>query len=123
MGKASRNKGKTGERELAKKLTELFGHICRRGQQFCGLEGKDVVGLPGVHVECKRTERLSLYPAIEQAKSDAGSGEVPVVFHRQNGKEWLAIIPADSLPALIANLSDSTVEGDGLPVAKDGTGA
>lgn len=106
MGKASRNKGKRGERELALKLTELFGHLCRRGQQFSGLEGKDVVGLPGVHIECKRTERLSLYAAVEQAKTDADDGEVPVVFHRQNGKEWLAIVPADFLPALIATLSD-----------------
>lgn len=106
MGKTSRDKGKRGERELAHKLTELFGQICRRGQQFCGIEGKDVVGLPGVHVECKRTERLSLYPAIEQAKADSADGDIPVVFHRQNGKEWLAIVPADSLPALIATLSD-----------------
>ena len=106
MGKASRDKGKRGERELAAKLTELFGKLCRRGQQFCGIEGKDVVGIPGVHIECKRAERLSLYQAIEQAKADAMDGEVPIVFHRQNGKEWLAVIPADSLPELARRLAD-----------------
>ena len=56
----SRNKGKVGERELAKKLRE-YGFEARRGQQYCGADGSaDVVGLEGVHIECKRTERLSL---------------------------------------------------------------
>ena len=64
MGKTSRNKGKVGERELAKKLREL-GFDARRGQQFCGANGDaDVVGLPNIHIECKRVEALRLYDAL-----------------------------------------------------------
>ena len=49
----SRAKGKAGERELAKKLRE-FGVDARRGQQYSGANGDaDVVGLQGVHIECK----------------------------------------------------------------------
>lgn len=85
----SRQKGARGERELAAVLRE-HGFECRRGQQFCGANGDaDVVGLPGVHIECKRVESLNIYKAIEQAKSDARENERPAVFHRKNGKPWL----------------------------------
>ena len=83
----SRDKGCRGERELANKLKE-YGYDCRRGQQFCGANGDaDVVGLDGVHIEVKRTERLSLYDALAQAKHDAREGEMPVVMHRKNNCE------------------------------------
>lgn len=85
----SRQKGARGERELAAVLRE-HGFECRRGQQFCGANGDaDVVGLPGIHIECKRVESLNIHKAIEQAKSDARENELPAVFHRKNGKPWL----------------------------------
>ena len=91
----SRDKGCRGERELANKLKE-YGFDCRRGQQFCGSNGDaDVVGLDGVHIEVKRTERLSLYDALAQAKQDAREGEMPVVMHRKNNCEWVVIQPLD----------------------------
>ena len=84
----SRNKGARGERELASKLKE-YGYDCRRGQQYCGANGDaDVVGLPKIHIECKRVERLNLYDAMAQAKSDAKDDEIPAVFHRRNHDEW-----------------------------------
>jgi len=83
-----KRKGKRGELELAKKLRE-YGYNCRRGQQYSGIEGKDVVGLPHIHIECKRQERLNIYEAIAQAVNDAKEGEKPAVFHRKNHCEWL----------------------------------
>ena len=59
MGKASREKGKRGEREFAS-LCREYGYAARRGQQYCGVEGDDVIGLPGIHAEVKRVERLDL---------------------------------------------------------------
>lgn len=85
----SRQKGARGERELAAVLRE-HGFECRRGQQYSGANGDaDVVGLPGVHIECKRVESLNIHKAIEQAKRDARENELPAVFHRKNGKPWL----------------------------------
>lgn len=85
----SRQKGARGERELAAVLRE-HGYDCRRGQQYCGANGDaDVVGLPGIHIECKRVESLNIHKAIEQAKSDVRENELPAVFHRKNGKPWL----------------------------------
>lgn len=95
MGKSQREKGKRGERELARRLRE-YGYDARRGQQYCGVSGDaDVIGLPGVHIEVKRTERLSLYDALSQAKSDARPGEMPIVAHRRNNCDWVIIQPLD----------------------------
>jgi len=91
----SREKGKRGERELAKALSS-HGYECRRGQQFCGANGDaDVVGLPGIHIEAKRTERLNLYDAISQARHDARPGDLSAVFSRKNNCEWLVTMRLD----------------------------
>lgn len=88
----SRQKGAAGERELAKAL-RFYGFETRRGQQYCGANGDaDVVGLPRVHIECKRVERLNLYDAMAQSKSDAKQGEMPVVMHRKNHCDWLVTL-------------------------------
>lgn len=97
----SKKKGKLGELELARKLRE-YGYETRRTAQYCGNTGDaaDVVGLPGVHIECKRTETLRLYDAVAQAKRDATGGKIPVVFHRKNNSEWVAILPLDGFMKL-----------------------
>ena len=84
----SKKKGATGERELANRLQE-YGYNCRRGQQYNGLEGEDVVGLDYIHIECKRVERLDLGGAIYQARKDAKDNQLPAVFHRKNRSNWL----------------------------------
>ena len=71
----SRQKGARGERELARILRE-YGYDCRRGQQYCGANGDaDVVGLEGIHIECKRVERLNLEDAVAQSVRDSRTGE------------------------------------------------
>jgi Holliday junction resolvase len=91
----SRQKGAAGERELAKKLRE-YGYECRRGQQYCGTNGDaDVIGLEGIHIECKRVERLNIDEAMLQAIRDRREGEYPAVFHRKNNHEWLVTMRLD----------------------------
>ena len=85
----SRRKGARGELELAKVL-QAYGYDTRRGQQYSGANGDaDVTGIDGLHIECKRVERLDLYAAMEQAEHDHQPGEIPVVMHRRNNKQWL----------------------------------
>lgn len=85
----SREKGKVGERELANLCKKYGFNKVRRGQQYSGIEGEDVVGLDGVHVEVKRVERLNLSKAMRQAIDDAKGEKVPVVAHRKNYENWL----------------------------------
>lgn len=85
----SREKGARAERSLANKL-KTYGYDCRRGQQFCGANGDaDVVGLPGIHIECKNVQRLNIWDAMAQSKGDAREGEKPVVIHKKDRTEWL----------------------------------
>lgn len=91
----SRRKGAEGERELSK-LLKKYGYEARRGQQYCGSNGDaDVIGLPDIHIECKRVERLNIYEAIRQAMNDSKNQEIPAVFHRKNNKPWLVTMTID----------------------------
>jgi Holliday junction resolvase len=84
-----KQKGKRGELELVKKLKE-YGYDCKRSVQYCGANGDaDVIGLPRIHIECKRVERLNIDDAMLQAIRDRREGEYPAVFHRKNNHEWL----------------------------------
>ena len=92
----SRQKGARGERELARILRE-YGYDCRRGQQYCGANGDaDVVGLEGIHIECKRVERLNLEDAMAQSIRDKRDGEIPVVMHRKNNCSWLVTMELEN---------------------------
>ena len=85
----SRRKGKNGELELCRALRG-HGYECKRSVQYSGANGDaDVVGLPGIHIECKRVERLNLEDAIAQSRRDAREGEIPVVMHRKTRSPWL----------------------------------
>ena len=91
----SRTKGKRGELEAAH-LLKKYGYDARRGQQFSGANGDaDVVGLPGIHLEVKRVEKLNIENAVEQSVSDAREGEKPAVLHRKNRRNWLVTMPFD----------------------------
>lgn len=91
----SREKGAAGERELAG-ILKKYGYDCRRGQQYCGINGDaDVVGLSGIHIEVKRREKLNLYDAIRQAVRDAAGKVLPAVFRRKNDCEWLVTMRLD----------------------------
>ena len=104
MGRMSRQKGKRGEREAAAELGAILGVTARRGVQYQGgPDSPDVVleGVP-IHVEAKRTERLSLWAAIEQAKADAPTGSVPLVWHKANRRESVVIVETARLGELVA---------------------
>lgn len=91
----SRAKGARGERELAR-ILRGYGYDCRRGQQYCGANGDaDVVGLPGIHIECKRGQRLNIDDAMLQAIRDRREGEFPAVFHRKNNGKWMVTMLLD----------------------------
>jgi Holliday junction resolvase len=94
MGRASRTKGANGEREWAAFLREAGFTDAHRGGQLYqrGSTVADVEGLPFIHVEVKRQERLNLRAAMEQSMRDAadeGRGRLPIVAHRTNRKPWL----------------------------------
>ena len=90
MGRSSQRKGADGERELSALLRQ-HGYEIKRGGSLTFGEVPDLVGLPGIHIEVKRVERLNVGEAMTQAIRDSerfhdGS---PAVFHRRNRQPWL----------------------------------
>jgi Holliday junction resolvase len=104
-GRRSRNKGKSGEREFAAFLNAHGASDAKRGVQYQGgPNSPDVQVTCRAHWEVKRTEALSLYPALEQAANDAAEGKTPIVAHRRNHKDWVVAMRAEDFFQLLASL-------------------
>lgn len=96
-GRASREKGKRGEREVAKIFREAGYPEARRTSQYCGKTGdaSDVTGVPGIHPEVKFVEREQIRSWYAQAVRDAkaaGKNDIPVVIHRKTHSTWLVTL-------------------------------
>ena len=92
----SKLKGGRGEREFASLCREEGYDNARRGQQFQGgIDSPDVKGLPGVHVEVKRVERLNIHEAMQQSVRDSEGRAIPIVAHRRNRDKWLITMQAN----------------------------
>lgn len=105
MSRTERDKGRKGEAEVA----ELYR---RRGLEVRGLEGGGdhlVVCSPSsgltLHSEVKRQETARPWLWWEQASSEAPAGTMPVVHFRRNRSRWLALVDAEQLAELVAQLS------------------
>lgn len=90
MAKKSQRKGRDGEKELAEILNQ-YGYDAKTGAALNFGAEPDLIGLPDIHIECKRNEHLNLYTAVEQAERDSQRFQdgLPCVFHRKNRKPWL----------------------------------
>lgn len=104
----SKQKGAVGERELAQLLRHQGWMDARRGVQYSGLKGDaDVVGVQGIHIECKRCQQVSDEKWLQQAEHDARIGEIPVVIYRRNHETWKLLIRQD-----LANLVWQTLTAE-----------
>lgn len=90
MGARSQRKGRAGELELTALLNE-YGIRARPGDPVSYGSTPDITGMPGIHIECKRNERLNILEAMRQAVRDAEKFKdgLPAVFHRKNRAPWL----------------------------------
>ena len=117
MGQFSRDKGKNGERELAREFSKALGVKARRGVQFQGSpDSPDVItDIPEIHIECKRTEQFRLYESLNQAIDDAGTNKIPLVCHRKNLQPWVVVLRLDDLKQLshiIAKITNNEPKAD-----------
>lgn len=89
-GRASQRKGRGGELELARVL-QGYGYDVQPGLAVSYGTTPDISGLPGIHIECKRVERLNVPEAMKQAVRDAEKFHdgAPTLFHRRSREPWL----------------------------------
>jgi Holliday junction resolvase len=100
MGAYERRKGAVGERELSEFLREHLKIEAARSARNGVNQAEDIFhSLPGLHIECKRVERLNVTAAMEQANVAAG-GKIPSVWHRRNRGEWLVTVRGEDLISL-----------------------
>lgn len=96
----SKAKGCRGERELAN-ILQGYGYDTHRSAQFKGsFDSPDVYGLDGIHIECKRVERLNIEDAMAQSIRDSEGKAIPVVCHRKNRGKWLVTVGLDDFMKL-----------------------
>ena len=122
MAGMSRDKGKSGERELARLLSELTGHDVRR--RVRNLKGEDdLEGLPGWSIECKRYATIT--PGLvaqwwAQAQRQAqATGAEPVLLYRADRGAWRAVWSASLMLPLSAPADDEPGLADGATVEAD----
>lgn len=118
-GKSARDKGARYELELVHILRDFYGYPVRRGYVF--QHESDVIGLQGVHIECKAVERLNIRKAYRQAVEEANKRNdgVPVVFHHKNREGWLVTLSLADFMDMYGGWNDT--ERDGAQ-AHDGNG-
>lgn len=103
----SKRKGADGERDLAKFLQKHGQAEAKRGQQYCGLQGNaDVIGVAGIHIECKRAEQVRDEVFLKQAERDARQGEIPTVWYRRNHEDWKTLMRSEVFLLIWDELTD-----------------
>lgn len=106
MSKASRDKGQRGEREIVAMFVDAMqdverdmgvardplSEMVKRNTLQSDRGGYDVANIPLLAVEVKRQETLNVKAWYQQAREQAKSGEMPVLFYRQSRKPWRCVV-------------------------------
>ena len=123
MGRREQAKGRKAEFELSERLS-AYGYSVTPGAALSFGGVPDVTGLPGIHIECKRAERLSMTAALQQADRDAQRFQdgLPAVFHRRNREEWRVTMRLSDWLTLYgaSKLAGNRTEKGGGCLARDG---
>jgi len=91
IGRRSRRKGATGERELFHLLSDELGFCVTRNLTQTRDSGCDSLSVPGFVIECKRVESPFRIAWMEQAIASVSPGHaIPTVFYRQSRQPWRA---------------------------------
>ena len=108
-GRSSQRKGRAGEIELAHVL-QNYGYDVQPGQAVSFGEVPDLSGLPGLHIEVKRVEKLNVPEAMAQAVRDSECFQdgAPALFHRRNWQPWLVTMRLSDFMDIYKRLEDNT---------------
>jgi len=109
MGKASREKGANYERELVRKMRTIGLRADRtaalqaNGKRDEGAPDVTLHDFPGLHIEAKRDERMSVDAMVRQAEREAG-GRIPVVIYRRNRQPSRVVVRLEWLLGLLVDV-------------------
>ena len=115
-GKSSRDKGASGERELAGVLTYLLGNqtvqreLSQTRDGGCDLVLKSTAG--DVNVEVKRVERRSpdIYGWLGQCDASCDNGQLAVVAWRPSRRGWTVTMSVEDFARLVREAQPAAPE-------------
>ncbi len=92
-GRSSQLKGRRAEQEVSR-LLQTQGFEVRPGAPLSFGREADIIGLPGVHIEIKRHEKLEISTWMKQAAADAEKFKdgLPTVIFRCNRTPWRVVM-------------------------------
>jgi len=103
-------KGRRLQDAVAKSLQETYTSL-REGDiqvAIMGQSGRDIKLSPSAEdiipfdIECKNTEKLSIWAAMEQAESNKKEGRIPLVIFKRNRSKTYAVIEWEKLLELLS---------------------
>ena len=111
--KSSKAKGRRLQNLVRDLLRSVFSFLHEDDikSQTMGMGGEDVVLSPEARkyipysFECKNVERLNLWDAIDQSKSNCGE-RVPVVVIKKNRRNPYAVMPLEEFISLIREVNE-----------------
>ncbi len=109
MSKASRDKGKRGERALAAMLRESFpafaDNIRRGWQTRLGCDDPDVCGLPGFWLEHKSGQQPNMRAAFRQARTECKRKQptpIPMaVIQDDHARERMCVVGLEDMVRIL----------------------
>ena len=101
-GRSAQAKGRRGELELARYLQDHGRKEAKPGDPLNYGTQPDVSGVDGLHIECKRHERLEVSKWYDQARADAERMQdgKPAVIYRRNRRPWMILLSLDDFISL-----------------------
>lgn len=101
--RSRKNKGKRLQNTIRDMILERFSELEPDDvtSTLMGDSGTDIKLSPLARrkfpysIECKNTEKLNVWAALEQATANTKENTVPVLFFKRNNSEIYAVIPAD----------------------------
>ena len=102
-GRSAQAKGRRAEIELAAYLQEKGYTAAAPGAPLNYGKEADITGVNGLHIECKRHEKIEVNKWYTQAAEDAERMQdgKPVVIFRQNRRQWMAVLSLSDFLDLI----------------------
>ncbi len=106
MGKLSRTKGHSFEREIAVALRGIFPDARRHLENHIrDANGVDLLHTGHYRIQCKRLAKYANLKAIKEVTADEMLGEVPVLITQGDRERVLVAIPIEEFIRLLKTAS------------------
>lgn len=102
MGKLSRTKGHSFEREIAKLLRHIFPNVKRQLEyQIDDCNGVDLANTSNLKIQCKKYKKYVSINKIKEVDCNRALGDVPILVTAGDREEPMAVLPFDDLITLL----------------------